>query len=64
LPKEIFDTEEFLALADKATECRVKRLGEVTKIKLRTKRYLYTIKLTSEEAEELIGKINCPINEL
>jgi large subunit ribosomal protein L38e len=64
LPKEIFDPEEFLTLAEKALECRVKRFGDVTKLKLRTRRYLYTIKLTSTEAEDLLGKINCPLNEL
>ena len=64
MPKEIFDTEEFLALSEKASECRVKRLDDVTKLKLRTGRYLYTIKLASAEAEDLLGKINCPKNEL
>ena len=64
LPKEIFDPEEFLALAEKASECRVKRLGDVMKLKLRTSRQLYTIKLESVEGEELLKKIGCPTREL
>jgi len=60
LPKEILDPDEFLALAEKAQECRVKRLGDAMKLKLRTSRYLYTIKLETAEGEELLKKINCP----
>ena len=62
-PKEIFDTEEFLTLAEEASKCLVKRLDDVTKLKLRTPRYLYTIKLGTSEAEELLGKIRCPKEE-
>jgi len=64
LPKEINDPEEFLALAEKASECRVKRLGDEMKLKLRTRRQLYTIKLESAEGEELLKKINCTKREL
>ncbi len=59
LPKEVFDPEEFLALAEKASECRVKRLGDVMKLKLRTRRQLYTIKLETAEGEALLNKIEC-----
>jgi len=62
-PQEIFDTEEFLTLAEGASKCLVKRLEDVTKLKLRTPRYLYTIKLEASEAEELLGKIRCPKEE-
>jgi len=64
MPKEIFDPEEFLALAEKASECRVKRLGDVMKLKLRTRRQLYTIKLESADGEDLLTKIDCPKVEL
>ncbi len=60
MPKEIFDPDEFLALAGEASECRVKRLEDVTKLKLRTSRYLYTIKLEPSEAENLLDRIDCP----
>lgn len=63
MPEEIHDPEEFLKLSEKASECRVKRLGEEMKIKLRTPRRLYTIKLKSAEGEELLGKIKCSKKE-
>jgi ferritin-like protein len=64
LPKEIFDADEFLALAAKAEVCKVKKLGEYTKLKLRTGRYLYTIKLEASEAESLLSRINCSKEEV
>jgi len=60
MPKEVLDPDEFLALAEKARECRVERLGDVMKLKLRTSRRLYTIKLETAEGEDLLKKISCP----
>ena len=39
-------------------------LGDVMKLKLRTSRHLYTIKLESAEGKELLKKINCPKKEV
>jgi len=64
MPKEIFDADEFLALAEKASKCLVKKLDGETKLKLRTSRYLYTITLKSSEADALLSKIQCPKEEL
>ncbi|MBN1682914.1 50S ribosomal protein L38e [Candidatus Bathyarchaeota archaeon] len=64
MPKEIFNTEEFQKLSEKATECIIKKQGETTKIKLKTSRYLYTIKLDSKAADSLLNKINCPKTEI
>ncbi len=64
MPKEIFDADEFLALAEKASNCLVKKLDGETKLKLRTSRYLYTIALEPSEADTLLGKIQCPKEEL
>ncbi|MBS7644501.1 MAG: hypothetical protein QW569_03320 [Candidatus Bathyarchaeia archaeon] len=61
MPVEIFDKEEFLSISQKASECRVKRLKDVVKLKLRTPRRLYTIKLDEGAAEELLKEIKCPI---
>ena len=61
MPIEVFDKEEFLSLSQKASECRVKRLKDVVKLKLRTPRCLYTIKLDEGTAEELLKEIKCPI---
>jgi hypothetical protein len=50
-------------LSKEAIECRVKRIGEVVKLKLRTGRYLYTLKLKPESAEEIVKKLGCPVVE-
>jgi hypothetical protein len=63
MPKEIFDVDEFLALTQGAPKCSVKRLSDVTKLKVRSGRYLYTIKLETSEAEGLLGRIQCPKEE-
>jgi hypothetical protein len=59
MPKEITSPEEFQKLAEKATECRVKRLGDETKLKIRTSKVLYTIRLDSKAADELALKLTC-----
>ena len=64
MPVEIFDKEKFLELSGKADECRVKKNKDNTKLKLRTGKYLYTIKLKPAEADELLGKISCPKSEI
>jgi hypothetical protein len=64
MPKEVKDAEEFIKLSEKATECRVKKLGDVTKLKLRTTSDLYTIKLEAKAAEELLAKLTCTKKDL
>jgi hypothetical protein len=64
MPKEIYDPEEFIALSEDATSCTVKKKDSETKLKLRTSRYLYTIVLEPDEASEVLGKIQCPTEEI
>lgn len=64
MPKEIFDKDEFVELSKKAIKCIVKKVGEETKLKLRTNKYLYTIKLPTSEANGLLGRINCNKEEI
>ena len=64
MPKENYDAEEFIALAEDATKCIVKKNDDKTKLKLRTNRYLYTIVLDSNEASTVLGKIQCPTEEI
>ncbi len=64
MPKEIYDAEEFIALAKEATKCIVKKNDGETKLKLRTNRYLYTIVLDTKEASDVLGKIQCPTEEI
>ncbi len=61
MPVEIFNEDEFLEIAKRAKECRVKRSGNSVKLKLRTSSKLYTYKTTPEKAENLIKKLTCPI---
>ncbi|MFX1392923.1 MAG: hypothetical protein ACFFAH_05030 [Promethearchaeota archaeon] len=64
MPREIFDEEKFIELAEHAFHCRVKRKKDIVKLKLRTKKILYTYKTDPSSAEQLISKINCEIIEL
>jgi hypothetical protein len=64
MPKEVFDVDYFLALSQGAPKCIVKKLGDVTKLKVRSGRYLYTIQLETSKAEGLLGRIQCPKEEL
>jgi len=64
MPKEITNADEFLKISEKASECKVKKLGDVTKLKLRTPSTLYTIKLETKAADELLGKITCAKTEI
>jgi large subunit ribosomal protein L38e len=64
LPSEIFDEEKFLELAEFAVHCRVKRVKDVVKLKLRTKKRLYTYKTDPESADRLVRNLTCDIIEL
>ena len=64
MPREIFDEEKFLELAEFAVHCRVKRIKDTVKLKLRTKKTLFTLKTSPESAERLLKQINCEVIEL
>ncbi len=63
MPTQISDTEEFLKISERATECRVKRLKAVVKLKLRTSSQLYTIQIDPEQAATLLKQIRCEVIE-
>jgi hypothetical protein len=63
MPKQIHDVEKFLEMTEDAVECRVKRSSEHVKLKLRTTRYLYTIVLEPQKAEEVLQRVQCQIVE-
>ena len=63
MPKQIYDVEKFLELTEDAEECRVKRGSDNVKLKLRTSRYLYTIVLEPQKAEEALQRVKCQIVE-
>jgi ferritin-like protein len=63
MPAQISDVNEFVRISERAEECRVKRLEDVVKLKLRTPGKLYTIKLNAEEAAEVLKQVKCEIIE-
>jgi large subunit ribosomal protein L38e len=64
MPIEIKDKERFIELSESAKECRIKRNKDEVKLKLRTGKYLYTLKLDSSESQDVIGRLNCPTVEI
>ncbi len=64
MPSEIFDIEKFIGMSERAEYCAVKRLKDVVKLKLRTPRRLYTLKVEPAKAEEIIKKLQCEIREI
>jgi len=64
MPTEIFDLDRFVEISERAEYCAVKRLRDVVKLKLRTARRLYTLKVEPVNAEELIKKLQCEIHEI
>lgn len=66
MPKELFDVEDFVKLSEKAAECLVKRLEKrgIVKLKLRTRRYLYTLKVKPEQVDAVLKRVKCKVREL
>jgi large subunit ribosomal protein L38e len=64
MPKEIFSEEEFMKHSQVAIHCRVKRIKDEVKLKLRTKKRLYTYKTDPTAADRLLKAIACDIIEL
>lgn len=63
LPTEIGDVEELVRISERAEECRVKRLRDTVKLKLRTPTKLYTIKLDAEKAATVLKQLKCEVVE-
>jgi len=64
MPSEMFDVDKFVEMSGKAKYCHVKRLKKTVKLKLRTPGKLYTLKVEPLNAEEIIKKLKCKIEEL
>lgn len=64
MPAELEDIEVFVKLSERAESCRIKRSGEVVKLKLRTPGRLYTLKVDKGKAEELIKNLKCETIEV
>ena len=61
MPEEIKDLSKLDDIIARATECRVKRIGDEVKLKFRTKHKLYTIKVPVNEAETIRARLTIPI---
>lgn len=61
LPVEVYDKNKFIELSARAEVCRVVKKEEekIAKVKARTKKYLYTIKIPLNELEEFIKQLKC-----
>lgn len=64
MPSEISDPDRFVEISGNAEYCAVKRLQGVVKLKLRTPRNLYTLRVEPLKAEEIIKKLQCEIREI
>ena len=64
MPEEIFDVDKFIEIAERADYCNIKRLERVVKLKLRTPKKLYTLKVNPTKAEEIVKKLSCEIREI
>mgnify|MGYP001148763174 CR=1 FL=1 len=64
MPAEIMDVDLFMKLAEKAEICRVVRHGDEVKLKLRTPQRLYTMKVVSPRADELLKNLKCKVVDL
>jgi len=63
MPSEITDVERFIRLSEHAEQCRVKRLEDIVKLKMRTPGNLFTIKLKADEAAQILKQLKCEIVE-
>ena len=63
MPAELRDIDEFVELSKKAEYCIVKRLDQNAKLKLRTPRRLYTIKVEYKDLESILKRLDCRIIE-
>jgi ferritin-like protein len=64
LPVEVSDVNEFTKLSEKAEYCLVKKKKNITKLKLRTPKDLYTFKIEPNKTDEVFKKLKCEIKEI
>jgi len=64
MPEEVFDVDKFVEISERADYCDIKRLKRMVKLKLRTPRKLFTLKVEPTKAEEVVKKLRCEIREI
>jgi hypothetical protein len=63
MPHEVTSQDQVKALLKDAVEVRIVRNEDSAKLKVRTRKGLYTFKTTGEEADALVKGIKTPIVE-
>jgi len=64
MPAEIFNVDDFIKISERAEYCAVKRLKKGAKLKLRTPKRLYTLRVDPPKVDEIIKKLKCKITEI
>jgi hypothetical protein len=64
MPVEVSDIKEFVELSEKAKCCVVKKSKDVAKLKLRTGKYLYTLKVDTTKVDEVVKQLKCEVREV
>ncbi|RLE89732.1 MAG: hypothetical protein DRJ49_02120 [Thermoprotei archaeon] len=64
MPTEIFDESRLLELAKIAMRCKVVKYTDVVKIKVKTRRRLYTMKVEPRKAHGLLEKLKKACKEV
>ncbi len=64
MPKEISNVDEFIKLSEKGEICRIRKYDDVVRLKLRTRRTLYTLKLEPAKLDEVVKKLKCETEEV
>ncbi len=57
MPKELFNKDDFLKMADGAIECLVVRREDKVKLKVRRTRMMYVYVTNESEANDLLKKV-------
>jgi hypothetical protein len=63
MPSEVTSKEQIKKLLSVAVEVRVVRDEEQAKLKVRTKKGLYTFKTTGDEADTMVKGLKVPVVE-
>ncbi len=64
MPEEVLDVDKFVQISERAEYCAIKRLKRMVKLKLRTSKKLFTLKVDPTKAEEVLKKLSCEILEV
>ena len=64
MPKEINNVDEFIKLSEKAEICRIRKSDDIVRLKLRTRKVLYTLKVEPAKLDEVVKKLKCNTEEV